>query len=69
MRGALGGASVTQGAAAAGAIRYSLTRLKRLRPYLSDGRLSIDNNAAERGMRSIAMTESFCTSFVSAWKH
>ena len=34
----------------AGAIRYGLTRLKRLRPYLDDGRLSIDNNAAERGM-------------------
>ena len=30
-------------------------RLKRLRPYLEDGRLSIDNNAAERGMRSIAI--------------
>jgi len=39
----------------AGAIRYGLTRLKRLRPYLEDGRLSIDNNAAERGMRSIAL--------------
>ena len=39
----------------AGAIRYGLTRLKRLRPYLDDGRLSIDNNAAERGMRSIAL--------------
>ena len=41
--------------ALAGAIRYGLMRLKRLRPYLSDGRLSIDNNAAERGMRSIAL--------------
>ena len=41
--------------ALAGAIRYGLTRLKRLRPYLEDGRLSIDNNAAERGMRSIAV--------------
>lgn len=41
--------------ALAGAIRYGLTRLKRLRPYLDDGRLSIDNNAAERGMRSIAV--------------
>ena len=29
--------------------------LKRLRPYLEDGRLSIDNNAAERGMRAIAV--------------
>lgn len=41
--------------ALAGAIRYALTRLKRLRPYLDDGRLSIDNNAAERGMRAIAI--------------
>ncbi len=41
--------------ALAGATRYGLTRLKRLRPYLDDGRLSIDNNAAERGMRSIAL--------------
>ena len=41
--------------ALAGAIRFGLTRLKRLRPYLEDGRLSIDNNAAERGMRSIAV--------------
>ena len=39
----------------AAAIRYGLTRLRRLRPYLDDGRLSIDNNAAERGMRSIAV--------------
>ena len=39
----------------AGAIRYGLTRLKRLRPYLDNGRLSIDNNAAERCMRSIAL--------------
>ena len=39
----------------ASAIRYGVTRLKRLRPYLDDGRLSIDNNAAERGMRAIAV--------------
>jgi transposase len=32
-----------------------LTRLKRLRPYLDDGRLNIDNNTAGRGMRSIAL--------------
>jgi transposase len=38
-----------------GAICYGLTQIKRLRPYLDDGRLSIDNNAAERGMRSIAL--------------
>ena len=40
--------------ALATAIRYGLTRFKRLRPYLDDSRLSIDNHAAERGMRSIA---------------
>ena len=39
----------------ASAIRYGLTRLKRLRPYLNGGHLSVDNNAAERGMRSIAI--------------
>ena len=38
-----------------GAIRYGLTRMKRLRPYLADGRLEIDNNVAERAMRSIAL--------------
>ena len=32
-----------------------MIRLTRLRPYLEDGCLSIDNNAAERGMRSIAL--------------
>ena len=46
---------ISGNSALAGAIRYGLTRLKRLRPYLEDGRLSIDNNAAERGMRSIAV--------------
>ena len=33
------------------AIRYGQTRIKRLRPYLDDGRLGIDNNAAERVLR------------------
>jgi len=39
----------------AGAIRYGLTRLKWLRPYLGDGRISNDNNAAERGGESEAI--------------
>jgi hypothetical protein len=38
-----------------GAIRYVLTRTDRLRPYLDHGILELDNNAAERGMRSIAL--------------
>ena len=39
----------------AGAIRYALTRMDRLRPYLDNGILELDNNAAERGMRAIAL--------------
>ena len=39
----------------AGAIRYAVTRLKRLRPYLDNGILEIDNNTAERSMRGIAL--------------
>lgn len=34
----------------AGAIRYALTRLPGLRPYLDDGTLELDNNAAERAV-------------------
>lgn len=39
----------------AGAIRYAISRLKRLEVYLDDGRLSIDNNAAERAIRGLAL--------------
>ncbi len=37
------------------AIRYALTRMKKLRPYLDHGFLVLDNNAAERSMRPIAL--------------
>ena len=37
------------------AIRYALTRLPRLEVYLSNSHLEIDNNAAERGMRGLAI--------------
>lgn len=37
------------------AIRYALSRLPRLEVYLSNGHLEIDNNAAERGMRGLAI--------------
>ena len=39
----------------AGAIRYAITRLKRLRSYLDYGILELDNNTAERAMRGIAV--------------
>jgi transposase len=37
------------------AIRYALTRMKRLRPYLDHGFLEADNNCAERSMKPIAL--------------
>jgi transposase len=39
----------------ANAIRYALTRTKRLRDYLDHGFLELDNNTAERAMRGIAI--------------
>jgi hypothetical protein len=37
------------------AIRYALTRMARLQPYLDYGILELDNNTAERAMRSVAI--------------
>ncbi|TCP95871.1 transposase IS66-like protein [Sphingomonas sp. PP-F2F-A104-K0414] len=37
------------------AIRYALTRWSALSRYVEDGRLEIDNNAAERSLRGIAV--------------
>src|SRR6516164_3608555 len=39
----------------AGAIRYALSRWDQLTRYRDDGRLEIDNNAAERAIRTIAL--------------
>ena len=39
----------------AGAIRYALTRMSKMRAYLEYGFLELDNNAAERSMRPIAL--------------
>ena len=39
----------------AGAIRYALTRIPKVRPYLEHGFLELDNNTAERAMRPIAI--------------
>ena len=38
------------------ALQYSLSRWEALTRYTSDGRLAIDNNAAERSVRGIALT-------------
>lgn len=37
------------------AIRYALTRIKKLRPYLDHGHVEADNNCAERAMKSVAL--------------
>ena len=39
----------------AGAIRYALTRWSALMRYRDDGRVEIDNNAAERALRTVAL--------------
>ena len=39
----------------AAATRYALARMSRLRPYLDYGILELDNNTAERAMRSVAI--------------
>ncbi len=39
----------------AAAIRYALSRLPRLHPYLEHGVLEIDNNPAERAIRGVAL--------------
>jgi transposase len=39
----------------AGAIHYALARWKALTRYRDDGRIEIDNNAAERALRAVAL--------------
>lgn len=39
----------------AGAIRYALSRWRALTRYRDDGRIEIDNNAAERALRAVAL--------------
>jgi transposase len=51
------------------AIRYGLNHWDGLTRFLEDGRIELDTNIVERGMRPIAMTESFYTSSSSICKH
>jgi hypothetical protein len=51
------------------AMNYMLNRWDTFTRFLQDGRICLTNNAAERALRGIAMTDSFCTSSSSAWKH
>jgi hypothetical protein len=51
------------------AMDYMLKRIEVFTRFLEDGRICMSNNAAERELRGIAMTESFCTPYSSIWKH
>jgi transposase len=48
-------ASLSTKSETAGAIRYALSRWRALTRYVDDGMLEIDNNAAERSLRSVVM--------------
>jgi transposase len=51
------------------AIGYALNQWSALMYYTTDGRVEIDNNAAERALRSVATGRSLCTSFRNVSKH
>jgi transposase len=51
------------------AMDYMLKRWGTFSRFLEDGHICLTNNAAERALRGIAMTESFCTPSSSIWKH
>ena len=48
-------AQLSKKSALAGAIRYSLSRWAALTRYRDDGHIEIDNNAAERALRAVAL--------------
>ena len=48
-------ATLSQKSATAKAIRYVLGRWKSLTRFVDDGRIEIDNNAAERALRCVAL--------------
>src|SRR5216683_4250341 len=51
------------------AFNYILKRWASFTLFLEDGRVCLSNNAAERGLRGIAMRESLCTPSSSVCKH
>src|SRR6516165_12207699 len=51
------------------AINYILTHWDAFTRFLDDGRICLSNNAAERELRTVAMTDSFYTPSSSICKH
>ena len=60
---------MSRSASVAGPIDYMLKRWGAFTRFLDDGRICLSNNAAERGVRGIAMRESLCTPSSSVCKH
>ena len=50
-------------------LRYGLNHWEGLVRFLDDGRIELDTNIVERGIRPIVTGLSLCTSFSSVWKH
>ena len=46
------------------AVRYALGRWEALMRYCDDGRLEIDNNAAERALRAVALGRNYAHSSI-----
>jgi len=62
-------AKLSRGNDVAKAMDYMLKRWTAFTRFLDDGRICLSNNAAERGVRGIAMHESLCTPSLSVCKH
>jgi transposase len=62
-------AKLSRGNDVAKAMDYMLKRWIAFTRFLDDGRICLSNNAAERGVRGIAMHESLCTPSSSVCKH
>jgi hypothetical protein len=58
-------ARVSRKSEMAAAIGYALARWPALVRYCDHGQIEIDNNAAERALRAVAVGSSLCTSFSS----
>jgi hypothetical protein len=50
-------------------MRYALNRWNSFTLFLDDGRVAIDNNAAERAIKPIVSAESLYPSSSTIWKH
>jgi hypothetical protein len=57
-------ATLSAKSTAAGAIQYALNRWQALLTYVDDGMVEIDNNAAERALRGVALGRNYARSAI-----